>query len=242
MNRIIKTAAKAAAITGIALIATGTAANAATMDAGKGFVGKGEVQSAFGWKNETMQANQNGITFTVKQDASQALSSTANQTATQDGSQSASQTGTNVYSQTATQDVTETLTCNKNGAAVQNSRHGVRTAERSDTVTDTVYDTRSATRNGDRDGSRTGSRTGTLAGSLVAAVDATNKKTGQYTGWFLNGYKTGDPQFVGAGDNKFNAPAFAEWADTDFLCGPSQVATSSSPSTTSLTRSSRRST
>ena len=116
----------AALVGGVALASAGPA-SAYTMDAaGQGFVGKGEVQSAFGWNNAKMQANQNGVTFTVKQNASQALSSSASQTATQEGSQSASQTGTKVYSQTATQDVTETLSCFKNGAAVQNVRHGVR--------------------------------------------------------------------------------------------------------------------
>ena len=106
----------AALVGGVALASAGPA-SADTMDAaGQGFVGKGEVQSAFGWNNAKMQANQNGVTFTVKQNASQALSSSASQTATQEGSQSASQTGTKVYSQTATQDVTETLSCFKNGA------------------------------------------------------------------------------------------------------------------------------
>ena len=223
--------------TALIVVAAISPANAYTMDSvGKGFVGKGEVQSAFGWKNETMQTNQTGITFTVNQDASRALSSTAHQTATQEGSQSASQAGTKVYSQTATQDVTETLSCSKNGAAVQNVRHGVRTGERSDTVTDTVSDTRTATRDGGRDGSRSGSRTGALTGSLVSTMDVQNKKTGQYTGWFLNGYKVG-PNFVATGAEQFGDPSFGEWRFSE----RSYWATSSSRSTTSPRRSSRRS-
>ncbi len=54
-----KTATKigaSAAIAAAALIATATGASAATLNAdGTGFVGKGEVQSAFGWNNAKIQ-------------------------------------------------------------------------------------------------------------------------------------------------------------------------------------------
>ena len=55
-----KTATKigaSAAIAAAALIATATGASAATLNSatGAGFVGKGEVQSAFGWNNAKMQ-------------------------------------------------------------------------------------------------------------------------------------------------------------------------------------------
>lgn len=43
----------------------GIAAAAVTFDApsGTGFVGKGDVQNAFGWNNATLQANAGGVTF-----------------------------------------------------------------------------------------------------------------------------------------------------------------------------------
>ena len=41
-----------------------SSASAYTMDAtGTGFVGKGEVQTAFGWNNQQLQANAAGVTF-----------------------------------------------------------------------------------------------------------------------------------------------------------------------------------
>ncbi len=187
-------------------------ANAYTMDSmGKGWVGKGEVQSVFGWNNSTMQANHTSITFSTKQDATQVLSSTAHQTATQAGSQSATQDGSQVVSQAGTQAVTETLSCTKTtGNVEQRFRTGTRDGEAIGERSATRTAEREATRGGARDGSRTGSRDGTLSGSIKSAVDVTNRKTGQWTGWFLNGYN-GSPVFVASGPEEFNAPSFGEW-------------------------------
>jgi hypothetical protein len=220
MPRTIRRLAVAVLAAGLLALTAQAASASVTFDplTGNGFVGKGDVQTAFGWSNATMQTNHTSITFSSRQLASQALSSDVSQTASQVGSQSASQTGTTVYSQTATQDVTETLSCNKNGAPVQNVRHGVRSGERSDTVTDTVYATRTASRDGSRDGVRYGSRAGTLVGSLNSALNIENRKTGQYTGWYLKGYN-GSPQFVPSGTEQFGDPTFGAWSYGDWTFG-----------------------
>src|SRR4051794_25291067 len=188
-------------------LAIGSAANAYTMDAkGVGFVGKGEVQSAFGLNNSAMQTavDKGTFKFSTSQGVSQAFSQTATQTGTQAISQSASQTGTQTASQTATQtgtqtatqDVTQTLSCVKlTGQSAQQVRHGVRTAERSATRTATHTTTREATREAtrttvrtaERDGTRTGSRAGVQTGNVTSDVAYENKKTGQYTGFNLKG-------------------------------------------------------
>ena len=71
MHRTTKIATKigaSAAIAAVALIASATAANAATVNPnGNGFVGKGEVQTAFGMNNGAIQKiidSQNAFTFT----------------------------------------------------------------------------------------------------------------------------------------------------------------------------------
>ena len=126
-------------------LALGSAANAYTMDAaGNGFVGKGEVQSAFGWKNSVMQDNQNGMTFTGKQDATQTLTQSVTQKVVNAGSQMGVQTATQTGTQTVSQDLTCTFT-NGNGTKTFH-REGVRDGERT------------GTRTGERVGSREGSR------------------------------------------------------------------------------------
>jgi hypothetical protein len=58
-----KTAAAAALGAGLLLAVAGSA-SAYTMDsAGAGWVGKGEVQTAYGWNNKAMQDNVSGVTF-----------------------------------------------------------------------------------------------------------------------------------------------------------------------------------
>jgi len=49
-----------------ALVVSQAASAAVTFDSatGTGFVGKGDVQLAFGWNNQTLQANASGVTFT----------------------------------------------------------------------------------------------------------------------------------------------------------------------------------
>jgi hypothetical protein len=62
---------KATALTGIAagtLLVLGGVAQAYTLDTatGAGFVGKGEVQSPFGWNNAALQANAAGVSFSYE--------------------------------------------------------------------------------------------------------------------------------------------------------------------------------
>jgi hypothetical protein len=89
MKRPLITAALSAA----ALAVSAAAANASvTLDPnGVGFVGKGDVQTAFGWNNAAIQkaVESGNITFTTKQDAAQAYSQSAQQTASQSASQEA---------------------------------------------------------------------------------------------------------------------------------------------------------
>lgn len=61
----MRTITKAAALAAATVFMTATAANAYTMDAaGYGFVGKGEVQTPFGWNNATLQQYASTVTFT----------------------------------------------------------------------------------------------------------------------------------------------------------------------------------
>jgi hypothetical protein len=202
------------------------AADAYTMDgAGKGFVGKGEVQSAFNLTNAKMQAavDAKAFTFTAKQNAAQAYSSTASQTATQTytqiayetGRQSATRSATQTGTQSASQDVTETLSCTTtSGQQAQQSRHGVRTAVRSATRTAENTATREATREvirtgtriGTHYGSRTGSRAGALSGNVISDVAFSDRKTGQYTGFNLKGMST--PTWVPTGSLIWNEPTY----------------------------------
>jgi hypothetical protein len=54
------------AIAALAALACGTAFASVTYDpsTGAGFVGKGDVQTAFGWNNATLQKNAGSVTFT----------------------------------------------------------------------------------------------------------------------------------------------------------------------------------
>ena len=61
---MFKKLAAAAAVGAGLVLAAGGSASAYTLDsAGVGWVGKGEVQSAYGWNNKTMQDNVGGVTF-----------------------------------------------------------------------------------------------------------------------------------------------------------------------------------
>jgi hypothetical protein len=191
-------------------VLTATAANAVTFNPdGSGFIGKGEVQSAFGMNNAVIQKvvndNHFAFTFTTKQDASQALSQALFQSGSQDGTQTGTQSGKQVISQSATQDVIETLSCTKtNGNVDQQFRIGSRDGERSDTRTATRTAERDAHRDGSRTGVRYGTRDGSLNGTLNATIDASARKTGQWTGWNVKGFSSGgSPAFSGTGSASF---------------------------------------
>ena len=195
MHRTTKIATKigaSAAIAAVALIATATAANAATLNPdGTGFVGKGEVQSAYGLNNRAIQkiidANEKAFTFTSSQPATQSLTSTASQ----------------VVTEHATQTAHRVLSCTVTVGGVKNPR---------------VFEadgTRDGIKTGSREGNRTGDRVGTLDGTLAASIDAKARKTGQWTGWNLKGFTSG-PSFTATGAEYFDAP---EYGDPSFTGG-----------------------
>jgi len=51
----------------LAVVSTAAFAAVAVDDTGHGFVGKGDVQLAFGWNNAQLQRNASGVTFTYEQ-------------------------------------------------------------------------------------------------------------------------------------------------------------------------------
>jgi len=187
MHRTTKFATKigaSAAIAAVALMATATAATAATVNSdGSGFVGKGEVQSAFGLNNSAIQkiidANEKAFTFTSSQSATQSLTSTASQ----------------VVTEHATQTAHRVLSCTVTVGGVRNPR---------------VFEadgTRDGIKTGSREGNRTGDRVGTLDGTLAASIDAKARKTGQWTGWNLKGFTSG-PSFTATGVEHFGAAEY----------------------------------
>jgi len=192
MKRITLAAGLAAA----AIVATAGSASAATIAAnGTGFVGKGEVQSAYGMNNAKLQdavnANAQAFTFSTTQAASQSLSSSASQVVTEHASQSAHRV----------------LSCTVQVGGIKNPR--IFEADGS----------RDGSKVGSREGSRTGSRAGSLVGTLSAAINADPRKTGQWTGWNLKGYATG-PSFNATGAESFDAPAYGDAAFTgDYAFG-----------------------
>jgi hypothetical protein len=59
----------AAAAASVVLVAAPAAASVTYDSAGYGFVGKGDVQTGFGWNNKTMQQNFGGVSFTFESEA-----------------------------------------------------------------------------------------------------------------------------------------------------------------------------
>ena len=202
-------AATAALVTPLAL---GTAANASvTIDNdGKGFVGKGDVQTALGLNNAQMQAKAGSLTFTTEQAAHQNLTTFLTQSGTQAGSQMAVQSAAQVGTQSLTQESTETLSCFKtNGAAVQQTRSGVKTGDRTAERQGTRSGTRFGTRDAERTGTRAGTKPGVFSGVLNSTVAYEARKSNQYTGFILNGYKA-DPVFDGSGGIAWGEPQFVD--------------------------------
>lgn len=62
-----------AAAAATALISTAAFASVTYDDNGYGFVGKGDVQLAFGWNNKAAQTNANAVRFTIESDDSYAV-------------------------------------------------------------------------------------------------------------------------------------------------------------------------
>jgi hypothetical protein len=60
-----KTAAAVALGAGLLLVGASSASAYTMNSSGTGWVGKGEVQTAYGWNNKTMQTNVGGVTFVM---------------------------------------------------------------------------------------------------------------------------------------------------------------------------------
>jgi hypothetical protein len=189
MPRTTKTAASrigaSAALAAIALIATATAANAATLnDTGSGFVGKGEVQSAYNLNNPAIQkiidANDKAFTFSFSQAATQELTSSATQEVTE----------------SATQSAHRVLSCTVTVGGIKNPK---------------VFEndgTRDGIKTGSREGTRTGERAGSLNGALSATIDAKARKTGQWTGWNIK--SVGEKSFTASGAESFGDATYGD--------------------------------
>jgi hypothetical protein len=200
----------------VAMLVVPTAAIAGvTIDAaGKGFVGKGDVQTALGYNNSALQkaVDAKSLVFTAKQPTTQSLSQDATQSSSQVGTQTGVQSGTQTGTQSATQIVSQDLTCtftNGNGTKTFH-RDGVRDGERTGTREGSRIGTREGVRDGERDGTRTGTQSGTQTGSLAYDLDVDARKANQYTGFILKGWK-GAPSYTETGSPVWNAPAFGDW-------------------------------
>lgn len=181
-----------AAVSSVGILAMGgTAAAAVTYDpaTGYGFVGKGEVQIAYGWNNSTLQKNAKDVTFTSSQAASQALS------------QSASQDGTQAVTQSMSQEVSCTIVTGSERRPVRHYRAG----------------DREGLKTGSRDGSRTGSRSGTLAGTLLSSIAYDARVKNQITGFNLKGFRS--TAFTATGDNEFGDWTFGSYTFGDATMG-----------------------
>jgi hypothetical protein len=189
MRNILKIVAALAAMVMIA----GPASAVVTFDpaTGTGFVGKGDVQSAFNLNNAKLQAgvDANKFAFSYQQAAAQTGSQTAAQSATQ----------------SATQNVTRVLSCD---VTVGGDKRPVR-------FENDGY--RIGTATGTATGSRSGARSGTLSGSLSATIAADPRKTGQWTGWNIR--SAGTPTFTSSGITVYGDPTLGDYSWGDYSWG-----------------------
>jgi len=148
---------------------------------GTGFVGKGDVQVAFGWNNKQLQTNATGVSFSFTQDATQAVTQAASQTA----------------SQTTSQSFTYYVSCN----TAEGKKTFYREGNRSGVTT--------ATREGEREGERAGTLSGAISSALDGDPRQT-KGQNQFTGFILKGFK-GTQTFTASGATVYEEPTFGEW-------------------------------
>ena len=185
--RIRHTLITATALSAVALIAGAAAASAATLNTdGTGFVGKGEVQTAFGWNNKAA-AGQPVERHVHRQAADHPVARAERHAGWLPGRCAARhQHATKAGTQAGTRSSRRTSPASSPTAA----------APRPSTVTASVTATApaparapataSAPRSAsfERFGNRTGTQAGVQTGTFVSALDVTDKKTGQYTGWY----------------------------------------------------------
>ena len=178
-NRITATIA----VTAATLLLAPAASAAVTINEtnGTGFVGKGDVQVAFGWNNKQLQTNATGVSFSFTQDATQAVTQAASQTA----------------SQTTSQSFTYYVSCN----TAEGKKTFYREGNRSGVTT--------ATREGEREGERAGTLSGAIASALDGDPRQT-KGQNQFTGFILKGFK-GTQTFTASGATVYEEPTFGEW-------------------------------
>jgi len=197
-----------------AVIATplaATAANAATVSNGAGFIGKGEVQSAFSMNNSALQkaVDLNQFTFSASQPTTQSLSQDVKQLGTQAGSQVGTEYATESATEFATMPVSQDLTCtftNGSGTKVFH-RDGIREGDRTGDRTGSRVGDRVGTRVGERNGERFGSQSGTQSGALAADLNVENRKTGQWTGWNVKKWAN-TPAYKPVGTPAWETPSF----------------------------------
>jgi hypothetical protein len=207
-----------------AALAVPTAAMASvTINAdGKGFVGKGDVQSALGYNNSALQkaVDAKSLVFTAVQPTSQSLTQSVSQSGKQVGTQTGVQVGTQAGVQSGSQVMSQDLVCtytNGNGTKTFH-RDGVRDGERTGSREGSRIGTREGSRDGDRDGTRKGIQAGTQTGSLAYALDVDARKATQYTGFILKGWN-GLPSYTETGAPVWNAPAYDGWELGDWNFG-----------------------
>lgn len=189
---VIRTLTKATGASFVALALTVPSAIAiVTVNPdGTGFVGKGDVQTAFGWDNKTLQQRASGVTFSATQAAEQAVT----QPVTQDGTQ------------TSTQSVTQEVSCTTTAGRNTFSRSGDRPGSRG------------GSREGSRDGMRDGSLAGSLASTLDGDPRKV-KGQNQFTGFILNGYSSGPHFTAGSEPVTYGDPIFDDWTFGDWTTG-----------------------
>jgi hypothetical protein len=179
MRKIVLGLAATAAIATPLALATAANASVTVADNGTGFVGKGDVQTAFNLRNADVQnainGNKQAFTFSSEQAATQSLTRTVSQAVSQD----------------VTRSTAWDLSCTVNGKNKTFHRDG----------------TRAGTATGTQTGTQSGTQSGALRGSLKSNIASDPRKTGQWTGWNLLGFATGDPQFI-VGESSYDAPVF----------------------------------
>jgi hypothetical protein len=169
------------ALATVAVVSLGSAANASVTET---FIGKGDVQTAFGFNNAAMQkavGDGKGVTFSSKQSARQTLGRDVSQDVTQ----------------SATQTVHRTLSCT------------ITTGGDKKPVIFEADGYRDGTKTGTKTGSQSGTQAGSLDGTLATSLATDARKTGQWTGWNITGFASG-PTFAADGEASWNQPSFGD--------------------------------
>jgi hypothetical protein len=177
----------------VASLAFATSASAAgTYNGTSGFVGKGDVQTAFNMNNSVIQttliANPKAFTFSSTQATTQSLTQAVTESGVQSGTQTGTQSGTQAGVQSGTQDASWLLSCTYDGKNRVFHNYGTRNGTREGSREVSREVSRDVTRDVSRSGSRTGSRAGVINGSIAASIAGDPRQTkgqNQFTGFNL---------------------------------------------------------